>query len=240
VTIHSTRRGREQVDDDTVLDFEMLQTGHGDRKSLPSTVQAVTAAYAEEPTMPVVNGEVAYEGIMETCREEVQRMMFWASLLNGACGHSYGANGIWQVNQQGTPFGPSPHGRSWGDTPWDEAMRLPGSAQLGRYRELLSRWEWWRIEPHPEWIEPRWSEDEHMLPHAAGIPGELRLMYIFNATPEPTVRRLEREASYRAHLVNPSTCEWQELGGATGNQDGDWRMPKIEVKRDWLVVLERL
>lgn len=239
VTIHPTRRGREQVEDDSVLDFEMLQTGHGDRRSLPNTVRAVTEAYAERPTMPVINGEVTYEGIMESCREEVQRLMFWASVLNGTCGHTYGANGIWQVNREGKPFGPSPHGRSWGDRPWDEAMDLPGSAQLGRYRGLLSRWEWWRIEPHPEWVEPRWSEDEYMLPYAGGIPGELRIIYLLNATPAPTIRRLERGARYHAHLVNPSTCAEQELGTATGNEDGDWPVPQIEVRRDWLVVLER-
>lgn len=225
--------------DDSVLDFEMLQTGHGDRASLSSTVQAVSDAYAEKPTMPVINGEVSYEGIMETCRQEVQRMMFWVSLLGGTCGHTYGANGIWQVNRDEEPFGPSPHGRSWGDTPWDEAMRLPGSGQLGRYRELLNRWEWWRIEAHPEWVEPRWTEENYMLPHAAGIPEELRLIYLFNATPEPTVKNLEPGAKYRASLVNPSTCEEQELGAATGNEDGDWPVPKIEVRRDWLVVLER-
>lgn len=239
VTIHPTRRGREQVEDDSVLDFEMLQTGHGDRRSLPNTVQAVTDAYAEQPTMPVINGEVSYEGIMETCREEVQRMMFWVSLLNGTCGHSYGANGIWQFNRGEKPFGPSPHGRSWGDTPWDEAMSLPGSEQLGRYRKPLERWEWWRIEPHPEWVEPRWSEENSMLPHAAGIPGELRLIYVFNSTPEPIVKGLEPGARYRAYLVNPSTCAEQELGVATGNENGDWRVPLIEVRRDWVVVLER-
>jgi hypothetical protein len=239
VTIHPTRRGREQVEDDSVLDFEMLQTGHGDRKSLPNTARAVAEAYAEEPTMPVINGEVGYEGIMEQCREEVQRMMFWVSQLGGTCGHTYGANGIWQVNRQGAPFGPSPHGRSWGDTPWDDAMRLSGSAQLGRFRRLLDRWDWWRIEPHPEWVEPRWSEDEFFAPYAAGIPRELRIIYLFNATPEPTICGLEEAARYRACLVNPSTCEEQELGMAVGNENGEWALPQIEVRRDWLVVLER-
>ncbi len=107
--------------------------------------------------MPVLVGEVCYEGIMEASRQEVQRFMFWASVLSGACGHTYGANGIWQVNTNALPFGPSPHGRSWGDTPWETAYELPGSRQLGLGKELLMRYDWWRFEPHPEWVEPHWS-----------------------------------------------------------------------------------
>ena len=48
--------------------------------------------------MPVLVGEVCYEGILEASRQEVERFMFWTSILNGAAGHTYGANGIWQVN----------------------------------------------------------------------------------------------------------------------------------------------
>ena len=75
--------------------------------------------------MPVLVGEVCYEGILEASRQEIQRFMFWTCILNGAGGHTYGANGIWQVNTRERPFGPSPHGRSWGDVPWDVAARTP-------------------------------------------------------------------------------------------------------------------
>ena len=86
------------VEDPTVLDCDMLQTGHGDRTSLPGTVRQVVGSLARTPKMPVVNAEVCYEGILEASREEVQRLMFWSDILNGAGGHTYGANGIWQVN----------------------------------------------------------------------------------------------------------------------------------------------
>ena len=125
VSIHEGRRGRE-LGDGTLVDFSMLQTGHGDRESLPNTVQRVTGEYAETPAMPVINSEVCYEGIGEACRQEVQRMMFWTCLLSGAAGHTYGANGIWQVNTRTTPFGPSPHGMAWGNTPWEDAVSAPG------------------------------------------------------------------------------------------------------------------
>ena len=75
--------------------------------------------------MPVLAGEVCYEGILEASRQEIQRFMFWTCILNGAGGHTYGANGIWQVNTRERPYGPSPHGRSWGDVPWDVAARSP-------------------------------------------------------------------------------------------------------------------
>jgi len=54
----------------------MLQTGHGDRGSLPYTVKAVSQSYRAAPVMPVVQGEVCYEGIGAFCREEIQRWMF--------------------------------------------------------------------------------------------------------------------------------------------------------------------
>ena len=107
----------------------MLQTGHGGYESIPNTVDKVRAAVARAPHMPVVDGEVCYEGIVEASRQEIQRFMFWACMLSGAAGHTYGANGIWQVNRAEQPYGPSPHGTSWGDTPWKEAYRLPGSTQ---------------------------------------------------------------------------------------------------------------
>lgn len=154
ITAHPSVSARDSLSDG-VLDFDMLQTGHGDRASLPNTVQQVVRSYSRQPVMPVVEGEVCYEGIGEASRQEVQRMMFWACWLNGAKGFTYGANGIWQVNTREKPYGASPHGMAWGDTPWEEAYCLPGSAQLGMAKRLLERYEWRRIEPHPEWVEPQ-------------------------------------------------------------------------------------
>jgi hypothetical protein len=239
VTIHPTRRGREQVGDDSLLDFEMLQTGHGDRGSLPQTVELMSAARAEEPAMPVINAEVCYEGIMERCREDVQRLMFWVSVLSGGCGHTYGANGIWQFNEEGALFGPSPHGSSWGDTPWWEAARLPGSAQLGLAKKLLERYEWWRMASHPEWLVEHAGPDNYELPYCAGIPGELRIIFMVQQMPLPTVRGLESGVRYAAFWWNPSTGEETELGEVQGDAEGVWQVPKVEVRRDWVLVMAR-
>ncbi len=155
LSIHPTGLGnldsRHAIDDVSLLDFDMLQTGHGDVSSLPPTVDAARAAYAGTPPLPFLNSEVCYEGILNACHDDVQRLMFWSCVLSGAAGHSYGANGIWQLNRQGTPYGKSPHGGDYGPVPWDVAMKLPGSGQLGKSKEFLLRLPWWKLEPHQDW-----------------------------------------------------------------------------------------
>ena len=101
--------------------------------------------------MPVVNGEVSYEALLGTIPAEIPRLMFWTCMLSGAAGHTYGANGIWQLNRRDQPYGKSPHGGTYGPIPWDEAMNLPGSQQLGLAKAFLMRFPWHRFEPHPEW-----------------------------------------------------------------------------------------
>ena len=111
-------------------------------------------SYADKPTMPVINGEAAYEMLGDNLPTKWTRQMFWLCMTNGAAGHTYGANGIWQCNRPGEPHGPSPHhngGVGYGKIPWNEAMNLPGSRQVGLGKKLFERFEWQKFVPHPEW-----------------------------------------------------------------------------------------
>jgi len=239
ITIHPSNSARATVEDASVLDFDMLQTGHGDRTSIPNTIESVAKSYGQSPTMPVLVGEVCYEGIMEASRQEVQRFMFWASMLNGAAGHTYGANGIWQVNTEEQPFGPSPHGRSWGDTPWTEAYRLPGSRQIGTAKKFLMRYPWQRFEPHPEWIEPRAGKQNYMLPYAAGVPGQVRVIFCPPMWDPPVIQQLEPGTRYSASLFNPATGKELAVGPAQADNSGKWQAPVFPIFQDWVLVLER-
>jgi len=238
ITIHPPRSGRRTVEDPAVLDFDMLQTGHSDRGSFGPTVETVTESVAAQPKMPVIESEVCYEGINGGSREEVQRYLFWACMLSGAAGFTYGANGIWQVNTAETPYGPSPHGRSWGDTPWDVAMRLPGSRQLGLAKALLARYPWWKLEPHPEWIEPHWSKGEYYRPFAAGIPGRLRIAYLPPMGAQPMLRGLDPGA-WRAFYFDPATGREHPLATVTADDTGSAKLPHGPVFQDWVLVIER-
>ncbi|MDP6779165.1 MAG: DUF4038 domain-containing protein [Candidatus Latescibacteria bacterium] len=239
LTIHPNNTARNVVEDDSVLDIDMLQTGHGDRGSIPNTIRRVAEGIAASPTLPVINGEVCYEGIGEACRQEVQRFMFWLCMLSGACGFTYGANGIWQVNRKEAPFGPSPAGRIWGNTPWDEAARLPGSTHVGLGRKLLERYPWWRFEPHSEWVDRPATQERMYGAYVGGIPREVRMAFLPSGLWGITLKGLEKDIQYRAYLYDPVTGEDREIGPVDPDEEGSWKLPGVTpIFQDWVLVLD--
>jgi hypothetical protein len=246
ISIHPKSPGssREDVDDPSVLDFVMLQTGHIDRDSVPATVQTVVRAIAAEPPMPVLNGEVAYEGMLEMNRQEIVRHMFWVCMLSGACGHTYGTEGVSLANTPEEPWGAVPHGVAWDDTPWEVAYRYPGSTQVGRAKALLERYPWWKFEPHPEWIEPHWSEDNYFRAYAGGIPGEVRFVYfppggLWRREGGFSLEQLESGMTYRAYWSDPATGAEHDRGRVAGDANGSATVGIPPVVQDWVLVLER-
>ena len=238
ITIHPSSSARNTVDDPSVIDIDMLQTGHDDRKSVRNTIETLNRSLAASPKMPVLVGEVCYEGIQEASREEVQRFMFWSCMLSGAAGHTYGANGIWQVNTREKPYGLSPHGHAWGGPGWEAAYQLPGSRQLGLAKGLLSSYSWWRLEPKPELIEPHWSSEDYWRPFAAHIPGEAVIAFSPTAWKALTFSGLEAGKTYRAFLFNPSDATEISWGSIQADSSGVWKAPEFPIIRDWVVVLD--
>ena len=197
ITIHPGSSARSAVTDESAIDFDMLQTGHGDWKAALGAHPQLTAALARQPAMPVLIGEACYEGHMQSAFQDVERWLFWSSILSGAAGHTYGAAGIWHAGIEGDP-GISPV-YDW--TTWKQGMHYPGSEQLGLARKLLLNYPFHRFEPHPEWS----SADCF----SAGIPGKLRFIY------QPRrgvydwggteIRGIEPEARYRLTYWDPAT-----------------------------------
>jgi hypothetical protein len=237
----STRdSARGGLADAALLDFDSLHMGHGDRESALNCVRVVRSARELEPRMPVVPGEVCFEGIGWQNWQNIQRLVFWGSMLGGAAGFCYGANGIWQFNRRDEPFGGTARGdSSWEGDPWDVAMNYPGSAQVGLGKQFLSRYEWWKLEPHQEWIEPQPRTEAFQPPYAGGIPGLLRLVYVpFTGTKPKAIRSMERGVRYRAFWWSPVTGAERPLGVAEGNSEGVWPAPALPGKFDALLVLD--
>jgi hypothetical protein len=240
VTGHPPRSARFSFTDPAVLDFDMLQTGPSDRRSIPNTIRLIRGSRAASPTLPVVLGEVTYEGILDTCFEDVQRFMVWSSFLSGTAGHTYGANGIWQLNRRDQPYGKSPHGGNWGNRPWDDAMTLPGSRQVGLAKRLLEKFDWWKFEPHAEWASWQHGNPKHGefdVPYSAGIPGKVRVVYIPAAEPV-MLHGLGAGFSYSIRRFDPRTGELKDRQRANPDRQGDLVCTPESSTGDWVTILE--
>ena len=244
VTIHPNGFAHLTPDDPTLIDINMLHPAHLGYPTLADTVNIVESAVADGPRIPVLVAEVNYEGEMEMSRQEAQRFFFWSSILTGAGGHTYGANGIWQVNTPDKPYGPSPHGASYGYLPWNEAAQLPGSSHLGNSKRLLERYAWWDFEPHPEWVEPHHTLENRMLPYAAGIPGEVRVFYLpgpavrYINRGEVVIKGLEANVQYRGFYFDSKSGKDYEAVPLKGDAQGHCVMPKAPVIWDWVFIME--
>jgi hypothetical protein len=204
LTCHTGHGRRGAKGDSHVIDFDMVGGNHDERVAVDArTLAIVTTAYAKDPPMPVLVGETCYEGHMQQGFGDVQRRIFWGSILSGAAGHTYGAAGIWHASVEGDPgcasaaFGGT---KVYDWTTWKEGMNYPGATQLGIGKKLLEQYPWHRFEPHPEWAPGC---------IAAGIPGEVRFIYqprrgIYNWE-GPVVRNLEPGVTYHVFYFDPAT-----------------------------------
>jgi hypothetical protein len=166
-------------------------------------------------------------------------------MLSGAAGHTYGGNGIWQVNTRQKPFGASPWGGTWGSIPWEEVYRLPGSTQLGLAKGLLQRYAWWRFEPHQEWVKPAGGPQNLNAAFAAGIPGEVRVIYFYYPTyqkpaEQNQVLNIEPGIRYKAFFWRPRDGEEYDLGIIKPDASGTWEIPIQPTLEDWVVVIESI
>src|SRR5262249_44803904 len=152
-------------------------------------------------------------------------------------------NGLWQFNTRAEPFGASPWGGNWGNLPWDEAAALPGSGQVGLAAQFIQRFEWWRFTPHQEWVSPAGSAQQIKGPFAAGIPGEVRVIYLywpnFPENPQPRVEQLEPDVTYSAFFWDPRIGQEHPLGTVHPDAAGGWPIPMQPELTDWVLVLER-
>jgi len=123
---------------DTWLDFNMHQTGHG----LSQTVKPwarIERDYQRTPAKPVLDGEPLYEDHPLQFRardfgysfDAHIRQRAWWSVFAGSFGHTYGNHSVWQMYAPGRKpvNGPLFY--------WNEAIHRPGAAQMRHLRALI-------------------------------------------------------------------------------------------------------
>jgi hypothetical protein len=152
VTAHEVSPDLPAIHDELLTDFHLFQPSHHGWNSIAVEIAQLNLHYARTAlTKPLIVGEIGYEMLAKSHLEDFQRAAFWLGMLNGAAGHTYGANGVFESYSAEKQL----HRRRWSFHSWREGMDLPGSYQIGLGAQLLRQYPWWRFAPHPEWIAPR-------------------------------------------------------------------------------------
>jgi hypothetical protein len=254
ITIHPTMTENDPADpvrgdclatniipgEKNILDFEMLQTGHFKINCIGKTMEAVnTAVKRDRGRLPILNGEVCYEGMFEDSSAADQRFLMMANILSGAnAGYTYGASGIWEANTETCAAGISPDGINWSVTTWQNAMLYAGSGSVGIIRRLREEFDWWNIEGHPEWLEESWNGENYKKSAAGGVPGRYRIFYLI-AKPKPfgIVRNLEPGKKYDSFFYSPISGRKTEAVLCGGDERGNYNIPMPPLMHDWIFVM---
>ena len=138
MTYHPTggRSSAELVHDDSLFDFNMVQTGHCG--SYDAAIQLVADDYDRTPAKPTIDAEPRYEEHPK-CFEAEQgrwdghdaRHLAYLQTFAGAFGHTYGHHSVWQFWEEGREPVSEPR------TPWREALGAEGAGQMRHLRRLL-------------------------------------------------------------------------------------------------------
>jgi hypothetical protein len=128
----------EWFQDSRWLDFNMCQTGHGQR-SYSIYKLIILRDYDMLPVKPCFDGEPRYEDHPVNWNPEVlgwfddadiRQVLYW-DLFSGGFGHTYGCHPIWQMLAPGRePVGLARHN-------WFDVLDLPGACDLIHARRLM-------------------------------------------------------------------------------------------------------
>ncbi len=133
------RSSSEWFHNEEWLDFNMCQTGHGQR-SYAIYKRIIASDYDLKPVKPCFDGEPRYEDHPVNWNPEVlgwfddadvRQALYW-NLFSGSFGHTYGCHPIWQMKTADREaVGLARHN-------WSEVLDLPGASQLIYARKLLA------------------------------------------------------------------------------------------------------
>lgn len=187
------------LQDESLTDFDLVQSSQFGWSAIAISVSQINLRYARTyVTKPVVQGEIGYENHVNHHFEDFQRTAFWLSMLNGAAGHTYGADATWGAQTGNKRL----HRHPLSFRNWEEGMNLAGSYQVGLGAKLMRQYPWWEIQPHPEWVSPRGTT---LLSPRTELRGDELGSWLEPSNPD--------EDDPFTEFENYPRGEWQELHG---------------------------
>ena len=226
------------VHDEPWLDFNMIQSGHHERDADNGAM--VAADYERRPVKPTLDGEPCYEDHPVNWKPELGHFGAWdvrkaayRALFSGACGHTYGANAIFQFWK-----GDAPDPKFNARRTWEEALSLPGAGQMQHARALMESRPFAGRVPDQTLVAPDSGQGAEQ---AYALRGDGHaFVYV------PSGRTLAVDLSpigsstTRLSWFDPRTGETMKAGGAGANQVLTAEPPSMDGENDWVLIVDEV
>ncbi len=217
------------------LDFNMMQTGHGQRSY--AIYNKLRDDYARKPVKPCMDGEPRYEDHPIHWQPDslgwfnemhVRQAVYW-NLFTGAHGHTYGCHPVWQMAAPGRGF------IGLARRYWYDVLDLPGAWQMLNVRRLMeSRPMLSRIPFQEAVIDPG---DEYSYIVATKGDG-----YVMAYTPLGNDVKLNgdllKAKSYRVSWFDPRSGKIRNEGSIQKTAVLIFKAPSGGPGFDWVLILD--
>lgn len=228
ITTHPVHMSGEYYHKSAWLDFNMVQSSHGDAKQYRA-YELVRNEWKRMPAKPVINAEPCYEGhpgwnwghVFNA--QDVRRACWWSVLSGSTSGITYGAQGVYQATRGDDV-------REDSIKSWNEAVKFPGSYDVVKMKNFLARYEWWSFTPVQHRLV---SKLEDYVPVVQSGTGKTLMAYLPNGGwIELNTDNLSSEME--AYWWNPSSEEIKVFGPIDAGNN-IFNAPSEE---DWVLVVE--
>ena len=219
------------------LDFNMCQTGHGQR-SYAIFKRLVVRDYNLTPVKPCFDGEPRYEDhpvgwnpdVLGWFNDaDVRQALYW-NLFSGGLGHTYGCHPIWQMKT------PEREAVGLARNNWYDVLDLPGAWDLIHARRLIESRSFLSRVPDQSMIAPAYFPETD---YVVATKGE-GYAFVYFPTGWPAEIVLDRvgASSLKAYWFNPKNGESKLIDTFPGTGTRRFTPPSSGRGNDWILVLD--
>ena len=231
------RSSSEWFNESTWLDFNMCQTGHGQR-SYAIYKRIIVRDYDLKPVRPCFDGEPRYEdhpvgwnpGILGWFNEDDIRQALYWNLFSGAFGHTYGCHPIWQMKT------PEREAVGLARNNWYDVLDLPGAGDLIHARRLTESRPFVSRVPDQSMIVPSYYPETDYVVATRG-DGYAFVYFPTGWSAEIILDKIGA-ANIKASWFDPHTGKSELIDTFPGKGNRKFTPPSNGRGNDWILVLD--
>ncbi|MDF2958688.1 MAG: hypothetical protein K0S39_423 [Paenibacillus sp.] len=221
------------VHDENWLNFNMIQSGHGEEVRVQANYIKVAEDYNRIPSKPVLDSEPCYEDHPIGFRPQngyfdeadVRKAAYYA-VFSGAFGHTYGHHSVRSMTTEPSDY-TIMH--------WKEAIHRPGSVQMRYLQSLIESFPMLERVPDQRLVAENYEGANYM---AATRGTNYALIYFPNGLKGKIQMGLISGETIRASWFDPRKGDRLPAGVYANNDTVVFEPPQSGRGNDWVLVLE--